>query len=131
MKRLLAPAMVAFAFALLAGCAQLQSKPPVGLTEVAERPAEKALLGGIRAYEDAQYSEAEKQLRLALHTGLASPKDQAAAHKYLAFVYCTSDRRMQCEEAFRAARSADPAFALSKAEAGHPLWGPLFAKTRQ
>jgi Tfp pilus assembly protein PilF len=132
MTRLLALTLVAFISILTAGCAQFQpGTRVVGLTEVAERPAEKALLGGIRAYEDAQYAEAEKQLKLALQSGLASTKDQAAAHKYLAFVYCTSERRAQCEAAFRAARCADPAFTLSKAEARHPLWGPVFAKSRQ
>ena len=132
MTRLLSCLLFTAIAAISAGCAHNASQAPVvGLTEVAERPAEKALLGGIRAYEDAQYAEAEKQLKLALQTGLASTKDQAAANKYLAFVYCTSERRTQCEASFRAARAADPGFALSKAEAGHPLWGPVFAKIRQ
>lgn len=113
--------------ALAAGCVQ----PPVvqpGLMDVAERPAEKALLAGIRAYEDAQYGESEKQFHNALQTGLASPKDRAAANKHLAFILCTSNRMPDCETAFRAARKADPAFALSKSEAGHPLWGPVYKR---
>ena len=32
---------------------------------------------------------------------------------------------------YRAARVADPNFALSKAEAGHPVWGPVYLKSRQ
>jgi hypothetical protein len=132
MTRLLACFLSTALVLLSAGCAQNPSEAPiVGLSEVAERPAERALLGGIRAYEDAQYADAERLLRQALETGLASARDQAAAHKYLAFVYCTSERRTQCEAAFRAARIAYPGFTLSKAEAGHPLWGPVFARTRQ
>ena len=96
--------------------------------DVAERPAEKALLAGIRAYEDAQYAEAEKQLNAALAARLASAKDRAAARKHLAFIYCTSNRMAECEASFRAARQADPGFALSKSEAGHPLWGPVYRK---
>jgi Tfp pilus assembly protein PilF len=119
---------------LLAGlgaCAQVPPAAPLpGLMDVAERPAEKALLTGIRAYEDAQYPESEKQLKQALHIGLGSPKDQAAAHKHLAFIYCTSRRPTDCEAAFRAARQADPGFALSKSEAGHPLWGPVYLRVR-
>ena len=120
--------------ALLGGCAQMP--PPatttvVGVTELAARPAEGALLAGIRAYEDAQYPQAEKRLNEALKAGLASPRDQAAAHKYLAFIYCTSQRTAQCEAAFRAARTADAGFALSKSEAGHPLWGPVYARTQR
>lgn len=94
------------------------------------RPAERALLNGIRAYEDGQYAEAEKQLSRALQAGLPSAKDQAAAHKHLAFVYCTSNRAKECEAAFRTARQADPAFALSKSEAGHPVWGPVYKRAQ-
>ena len=111
----------------IAACAQ-EPPAPAGLMDVAARPAEKALLAGIRAYEDAQYAESEKQLGVALQAGLASAKDRAAAQKHLAFIYCTSNRSRECEAAFRAARQADPAFALSKSEAGHPLWGPVYKR---
>jgi hypothetical protein len=109
----------------LAGCGLLW---PVGLSEVIERPAERALLAGWRAYDDAQYAAAERELNAALAAGLRSAKDRATAHKLLAFVYCTSARPAQCEQAFVAARTADPAFALGRAEAGHPIWGPVYAK---
>ncbi|HJV59585.1 MAG TPA: TssQ family T6SS-associated lipoprotein [Albitalea sp.] len=123
MRLLLAATLVL----LLAACAV----PPggeVGLTEVASRPAEKALLAGIRAYDDGQYADAEAQLGSALKAGLVSSRDRAAANKYLAFIYCTSNRAGQCEAAFRAARQADPSFALTKSEAGHPLWGPVYRR---
>jgi hypothetical protein len=112
---------------LVAACAQ-EPTAPTGLMDVAERPAEKALLAGIRAYEDAQYAESEKQLGAALKAGLASAKDRAAAQKHLAFIYCTSNRTSECGAAFRAARQADPTFALSKSESGHPLWGPVYKR---
>ncbi len=115
---------------LLAACALPPPAPP-GLLDVAERPAEKALLAGLRAYDDAQYPQAEQLLTQALQTGLASPRDRAAAHKQLAFIYCTSRRMPACEAEFRAARRDDPAFTLSKAEAGHPLWGPVWQRVRQ
>ncbi len=113
----------------LASCAQAPPAP-VGLMDVAARPAEKALLAGIRAYEDAQYDVAESQLKLALQTGLASPKDRAVAHKHLPFIDCTSQRIAACETEFRLAREADPAFELSRSEAGHPVWGPVYRKMR-
>ncbi len=118
------------ALACLGGCIAPPETPTPGLLDVAERPGEKALLAGMRAYEDAQYAESEKQLTQALRAGLASPKDRAAAHKHLAFIYCTSRRISECEAAFRAARQADPGFALSKSEAGHPLWGPVYQRVR-
>ena len=110
-----------------AGCAQ----PPaatIGLMDIAERPAEKALLAGMRAYEDAQYADAEKHLLASLKAGLASPRDRAAANKHLAFIYCTSHRVAECETAFKAARRADAQFALNRGEAGHPLWGPVYRR---
>lgn len=113
---------------LLTACVQPPAAPPQGLLDVAERPAEKALLAGIRAYEDAQYTTAETQLGLAINAGLTSPKDKAAAHKHLAFIYCTSNRERDCEAAFRSAVQSDPGFSLNKSEQGHPLWGPVFQR---
>ena len=122
----------AFSFTLvlaMAGCA-VPPPMPTGLMEVIERPAEKALLGGWRAYEDAQYPQAEKLLAQALQIGLVSSKDRATAHKLLAFIFCTSDRAAACEVEFRRARANDPGFALSKSEAGHPLWGPVYKRVQ-
>ena len=96
-----------------------------------ERPAEKALLDGIRAYDDAQYAQAEKALRLALSEGLQSARDRATAHKLLAFITCTSDRLADCHSEFREARAADAGFALSRSEAGHPVWGPVYKSLSQ
>jgi Tfp pilus assembly protein PilF len=135
-----APRRIAFAACTLVVVASLgllsscqSPKPvvpePVGLAELMERPAERALFEGIRAYDDGQYPQAEASLRKALASGLHSGRDQASAHKLLAFITCTSDRPRECEAAFRAARAADPGFVLSRSEAGHPLWGPVYRKT--
>ncbi|MBX3623134.1 MAG: TssQ family T6SS-associated lipoprotein [Rhizobacter sp.] len=129
MRTLHAVALVPMLLAVLAGCAT-QKPPAVGLIDVISRPAERALQSGLRAYDDAQYDESEKQLNLALKTGLVSPRDQAEAHKTLAFIYCTSKRMVECEAEFRAAKSVDASFALSKSEQGHPLWGPVYKKTQ-
>jgi Tfp pilus assembly protein PilF len=107
---------------LAAACAQ------PGLTDVIERPAERALLTGLRAYDDGQYADAERSLQAALKAGLVSAKDRATAHKHLAFIYCTSQRTPECEAEFREAHVADAQFALNKAENGHPLWGPVYRK---
>lgn len=116
---------------LLAACAQAPvAKPsePMGLMDITERPAERALLNGLRSYDDGQYADAEKHFNEAVKAGLVSVKDRAAAYKHLAFVYCTSRRQALCEAAFKAARAAYPAFALSKSEAGHPVWGPVYKR---
>ncbi|MDQ6627509.1 MAG: TssQ family T6SS-associated lipoprotein [Pseudomonadota bacterium] len=105
----------------------MQAPPaPIGLLDVSARPAEKALLDGLKAYDDAQYGPAELQFRQAIALGLASRKDRAEAHKRLAFIDCASARLLECEAEFRLARLADPAFTLDRAEAGHPVWGPIY-----
>ena len=115
------------ALALLGACAQAPGAGP-GLTDLLQRPAERALMQGLRAYDDGQYSEAERYLDTALKAGPMTGRDRAAAHKHLAFIYCTTDRPAPCEAAFRAARRADAAFVLSRSESGHPLWGPVYRK---
>ncbi len=131
------PARLARAFAALglvaalAACETPQPPAPVGLTDLTERPAERALMGAMRAYDDADYPAVERQANEAMKLGLRSNRDVATAHKLRAFVYCTSNRLAACEAEFRAARAADPAFVLSRAEAGHPVWGPVYLKSRQ
>ncbi|MFN9744067.1 MAG: TssQ family T6SS-associated lipoprotein [Betaproteobacteria bacterium] len=131
-RRLLpvAPARLAPVAALALLMAACTSPPPrpAGLSELMERPAERALVEGLRAYDEGQYPQAEAALLRALTSGLASPRDRASAHKLLAFITCTSERIATCEDAFRAARAADPGFALDRSEAGHPLWGPVYRR---
>ena len=118
-------------FSALTACEMLPQQQPTGLTDLTERPAERALMGAMRAYDDADYPAVERQANEAMKLGLRSNRDVATAHKLRAFVYCTSNRLAACEAEFRAARAADPAFVLSKAEAGHPVWGPVYLKSRQ
>lgn len=103
--------------------------------EVVEAPAvkapsaaEAALADGLKAYQAAQYRQAETQLKAALQGGLNEPADIANANKHLAFIYCTSKRDTLCATAFKAAKAADPGFALTKAEAGHPMWARTYKK---
>jgi hypothetical protein len=114
--------------ALLAACAQAPQAPAVGVLDVMARPAERALLAGLKAYDDAQYESADRLFREALGAGLASPRDRAEAHKRLAFLHCAAGRLAECEAEFRLARQADRNFTLDKSEAGHPVWGPIYRK---
>jgi tetratricopeptide (TPR) repeat protein len=120
-------AALASAAWLLAACVQ-PPPAPVGLLDVSARPAEKALLAGLKAYDDAQYEPAERLFKQALAAGLASPRDRAEAHKRLAFIDCAAGRLDECEAEFKRARQADNTFALDRSEAGHPVWGPVYKK---
>jgi Tfp pilus assembly protein PilF len=116
---------LALSATLLSACVVPQEG---GVSSVLEKPAERALLQGLRAYEDANYTESQKGLSQALSLGLTNRKDQAIAHKHLAFIHCANQRMAPCEDSFKQAFAADPQFELSKAEAGHPAWGPVYRK---
>jgi Tfp pilus assembly protein PilF len=106
----------------LGGCAQLQGVlSQTGLSSKG-RPDLKE---GIRHYDDGQHVAAAKSLQSALELGL-SDSERADAYKHLAFIHCSSGRTGPCREEFRKALAADPDLALAPAEAGHPVWGPVF-----
>jgi len=90
--------------------------------------ADAALADGLKSYQAGQYRQAESQLKTSLQAGLKAPADVANANKHLAFIYCTSKRDAPCAAAFKAAKAADPSFALTKAEAGHPMWAKTYKK---
>ncbi|HEU0283026.1 MAG TPA: TssQ family T6SS-associated lipoprotein [Gallionella sp.] len=95
-------------------------------------PAEQKLSSGVKSYEEGDYKTSVAALQSALDTGLSSKSDQVTAYKYLAFIHCISGREKQCRDGFKKAFEIDPNFDLKPAEAGHPVWGPVFrsVKTR-
>lgn len=117
----------------LSGCQTPPPPPPAppvveAPPERMAAPGEASLARGIEAYRNADYKDAEVRLKQALQLGLNVGPDRASAHKHLAFIYCTSRREPLCATAFQQARQADPGFALSKSEAGHPVWGRVYRK---
>jgi hypothetical protein len=97
---------------------------------VPQSPSEQDLEKGIKSYEDGEYKVAAKQLRAALQLGLDAKRDQARAHKYLAFIVCVSGREKSCRDEFAKALDADPKFELEPSEAGHPIWGPVLRSVK-
>ena len=92
--------------------------------------AEQKLSRGIDNYENGNFKLSEEELRSAVHLGLPNKRDEVSAHKYLAFAYCVSKRKLQCRYEFRKALKLDPNFSLKPSEAGHPIWGPIFASEK-
>jgi tetratricopeptide (TPR) repeat protein len=90
---------------------------------------EALLRAGISHYENGRYDESARNLRIALKRGL-SKADQVTAHKYLAFIQCAAGREAQCRDEFRRALRIDPDLELTAAEAGHPVWGPVFKSVK-
>ncbi len=123
-SRLLVLTMLAHA--ALAGCA---SGPIKEISRVFEQKGEPQLRAGIKFYEDGRYAQAEKNFEHALNTGLGDA-GRISAHKYLAFIHCATKRERQCRGHFASALEIDPGFELDAAEAGHPMWGPVYRSVK-
>lgn len=121
-------AMIALgSVAAFSGCA---SDPIKELQRVFKGEGEPQLQAGIKAYEDGRYTQASRNFEAALRAGL-NQSGQVTAHKYLAFIHCVSKRRRQCRGHFASALELDPSFELAPAEAGHPMWGPVFRSVKE
>ena len=122
---------VAALAAALAGC---ESAPVKDIQQeikglFQQNKGDQDLAAGLRQYDEGKYSEASRSLQASLDEGLSS-KDQVTAHKHLAFIHCISGRERQCRDEFRKALKIDPEFELEPAEAGHPIWGPVFRSAK-
>ena len=110
----------------ISGCAQ---GPFKDVSRIFERKGEPLLRSGIKQYEDGKLPAASRDFEAALNAGL-NDADQVKAHKYLAFIHCVGGRERQCRGHFRSALDIDPNFDLERAEAGHPMWGPVFRSVK-
>ena len=107
---------------VLSGCAVQEKKSG---SDLAKNEATLKLESGKSYFHAGNYSQAESDL---LNTIIwqASPKTRVESLKYLAFIYCVTDRVTLCRHSFYKALQLDPTFKLSPAESTHPLWGPEF-----
>lgn len=83
------------------------------------------LASGLRQYEEGNYTESARLLQGALDAGLRD-SDRVVAYKHLAFINCAEGRERLCREHFIRALTLDPKMELAPAEAGHPVWGPVY-----
>jgi tetratricopeptide (TPR) repeat protein len=130
-------ALSAALIVLAAGCAQMPTDAPKQapaapqITEgmLRERAREQLTLG-IKQYEAGDFDNALKNLQGALDHGLLAKQEQSVARKNLAFIHCVSNREPQCRDEFRKAFEINTDFALTPAEDGHPIWGPVYRTVR-
>ena len=121
-----------------AACAQAPTQPgappkpaaPQITEDVLRERAKEQLVQGQRQYEAGEYEAAFKSLSGALDHGLLGKPDQARTRKYLAFIHCVGGREVLCRDEFRKAFEIYSEFALSAAEDGHPIWGPVYRNVR-
>lgn len=114
---------------LASGCASIFSRD-TGIDKLSPRKAEQSLSTGLQQYEDGELKAAQKNLQDALSQGLAFDSDKVAAHKHLAFIYCSTNQERLCRDEFRHAFEINPSFKLERTELGHPLWGPVYTGVR-
>ena len=119
--------LVLLAVTAIGGCA---SDPVTEFKRLFEHKGEAQLKQGIRDYEEGRLAQASSNFQSALDAGL-NDADQVTAHKYLAFIHCVSKRERQCRAHFRSALELNPKFELGPAEAGHPMWGPVFRSAKE
>ena len=130
-------AVLALALLALAACAPKQPRPSpeapqvpsISDSQLRDRAREN-LAQGVEQYNAGKYLEAQRNLQAALDHGVLSRPEQGNARKHLAFIHCASGREAQCRDEFRKALEIDPNFDLTMAEAGHPIWGPVYRDVR-
>ena len=97
------------------------------LDSAAQRDMDEA----IAFYDKGDYSAAIDRFVHSAAIAIASTPIRVTALKYAAFSYCVTRRSTLCRTHFEAAFKLDPAFDLSPAERGHPLWGPVFDRVKR
>ena len=122
---------VVVALSGLAGCNSFGNSlvrfVPPAMLSTAGSPA---FSRGMAGYRRGEFNEAAGQFRIAIDQGLAY-QDLVSARKHLAFVYCVTGEEYLCAEEFRRLIELHPSFELEPAEAGHPVWGPVFRSVKK
>lgn len=116
---------ISLSVVLLSACAG----GPLKSMGMKESKAQHMLAIGLEDYEDGKFNDALRSIQTALDLGLEST-DRVRAHKHLAFINCISGREKLCRDEFRKTLEISPGFDLSPAEAGHPVWGPVFRSVK-
>jgi len=123
---------------LIASCAEMPriipDTPKPAAPQITEdtlrKRAEEQLALGVQQYGAGDFDNAVKSLTASLEHGMLSKQDQSRARKYLAFSHCVQARNASCRDEFRRAFEIYPEFALTPAEDGHPIWGPVYRDVR-
>lgn len=129
-KRLKLLLLLSFLPLVISGCASSTIRE-IGLDKLAPRKAEQELSIGINNYDQGNYQTAARYLQNAIRQKLTFKSDEVTARKYLAFIYCVTEREKLCAEEFRQAFILDPQFQLSGTEIGHPIWGPVYRRVKE
>lgn len=128
--------LIAMCTLVLSGCVTTRSCDDNTEVRLIRTQTEFMVNNGIRNYEDGNYSASMGILQSLVENRAATKSEKLLAYKYLAFNHCISPtesrdtRERMCRDSFRRAFEINPNFSLTQAEAGHPVWGPIFSSVR-
>ena len=121
---------------LLGGCANNHSCPDPSEVRLFRTPTEFSVNAGLKSYYDGDYAASINTLQSVVDDRAATKSEKLIAYKFLAFSHCITpsesreQRERMCRDSFRRAFLLNPEFKLSSAEAGHPIWGPIFSSVK-
>lgn len=127
--------LVGLFLSVLAGCTSLSSCGDDDV-RLLRTPTEHMVNYGIKNYEDGNYTTAMTTFQNLVANKDATKSEKVIAYKYMAFLHCVSPtaskdtRERMCRESFKKAFELNPNFDLKPAEAGHPVWGPVFSSVK-
>ncbi len=123
--------LVGLCVLVLGGCSTVLSCDDGRDVRWFSSPTEHILNNGIKSYEDGNYSVSMATLQGLVDNKEAASSERVDAYKYMAFIHCLSAREKMCRDSFKKALEIDSGFNLSPAEAGHPVWGPVFSSVKK
>lgn len=133
-RNALALALLALVLSACAPMGTTPDKPNPAAPQITEQMlrdrAKEQLASGLRQYGAGEFENALKAFTSSLDHGLLSRQDQSLVRKHLAFIHCVGNRETACRDEFRKAFEINPEFALTAAEDGHPIWGPVYRNVR-
>jgi hypothetical protein len=101
--------------------------PPVEPPKVTP---EQMLQEGTALYDKGDYRGAIRKLTSARDAVDDASPVKKSSLRLLAFSFCVSNQKVPCKQQFASLLKIDPGFQLSRGEAGHPLWGPVFKEAK-
>jgi predicted small secreted protein len=115
------------------------SAAPVAVKPIEQAPAtpapvkvkpEQLFAEGSDLYEKGDYKGAIRKLMMARDASDEAPTVKQNSLRLLAFSYCVTNQRPLCKAQFASLLKLNPTFQLSRGEAGHPQWGPVFKEVK-
>jgi predicted small secreted protein len=91
---------------------------------------EQLFAEGSDLYDKGDFKGAIRKLLIARDASDEAPMVKQNSLRLLAFSYCVTNQKPLCKAQFTSLLKLTPTFQLSRGEAGHPQWGPVFKEAK-